>query len=405
MDNQVWDMDFNYNGPQAVKVSCHVGDFGQRAMCNMISDQPLFYIEDSAEEDFTLEELLMVDGLSARDEKMLDDMRTKMKAYDKSAELLSNMKITQLDDHFNAFLNNTVEKITLNDVLSFAKNSGTFKSYYDFITKAGITLSLDDTIETSFYDTKLKSILVNPNLSVENATITILKSMRLVWLQKQGALINPLAFQPEQAILINRMIAADNDIISIAMMWDMKLAGFENMWNNAMAGSNYDLCSAYAMESMTDFRSIKSGLALRATFEKWFISGRCKSQDREIIQTMMGKHTDIQINHEDTSRTVALDVISAMGRRPQGDNYLSSIAVQIMNDGLFNDVRDRSNANFLWFITFERRMSEMEQELQRDDTQEKENVISMPNHTTKSSTPVGEDHKASVFFLDHFRAG
>jgi hypothetical protein len=404
MDNQVWDTDFNYNGPQTVKVSCHVGDFGQRAICNMIGDQPLFYIEDSAEEDFSLEELLMVDGLSARDEKMLDEMRAKMKAYDKSAQLLSEMKITELDEHFNAFLNDTVAKTTLEDVLSFANQSGTFKSYYDFVIKAGITLSLDNTIETSFYDTKLKTILINPNMDVQNATISTLKAMRLVWLQKQGALINPLAFQPEQAILINRMIAADNEIISIAMMWDMKLAGFEDMWNHAMAGSNYDLCSAYAMEAMTDFRAIKSGLALRATFEKWFISGRCKSEDRKIIQTMMGKHTDIQINHEDTSRTVALDVISAMGRRPHGDNYLSSIAVQIMNDGLFNDVRDRSNANFLWFITFERRMSEMEQELQCDDKEVKQNVISMPNHTTES-TQIDGDHKASVFFLDHFRAG
>ena len=126
MDNQVWDTDFSYNGPQAVKISCHAGDFSQRAMCNMIGDQPLFYIDDSAEEDFNLDELLMIDGLSARDEKMIDDMRAKMQAYDKSAQLLSEMKITELDDHFNAFLNDKVENNNFGRYVVICKSKWNF---------------------------------------------------------------------------------------------------------------------------------------------------------------------------------------------------------------------------------------------------------------------------------------
>lgn len=403
MDNQVWDADFSYNGPQAVKISYHAGDFQQRAMCNLMGDQPLFYIDDSAEEDFSLDEFFLEEGLSARDEKLLDEMRTKIQAYDRSAKSLAKIDIQSADQAFDNFINQKSEKLDIKSFLDFGCESGTFKSYYDFAIDRDITFSTDQAIQTSFYDSKTKEIKVNPYLDLNAGVIALMRSMRLVWLQKKGALINPLSFQPEQAILINRMIAADSDLSVIALLWDMKLAGHEDMWNNAMAGSDYDICSAYAMEAMTDFRSIKSGLAARATFEKWFISGRCKSYDRNIIQIMMGKNTDIEIGHEDASRTVALDVISAMGTRPQGDNYLSSIAVQIMNDGLFNDVRDRSNANFLWFITFERRMSELEQELQDgEEKQEKDNIISMPNRDTQS-LPTDEDHRASVFFLDHFR--
>jgi len=410
MDNQVWDLDFTYNGPQSTKISCHSGDFGSRAMCNMIGDQPLFYIEDSVEEDaLSLDEMMMGDdlGFGAHDEKMLDEMRNKIKSYEKSAKLLSAIEITSPEQEFDLFLKNETTTLSLDNLIQFAGKSNNFNAYYNFIMANNIKISLTDTVESAFYDRETSCIMLNKNLNMNGAIMALMKSMRMAWTHKQGVLINPLAFQPEEAVLVNRIQAADSDIAIVAMLWDMKLAGETALWNNAMVGGYYDLCAAYAMEAMTDFRSIKSGLAARAAFEKWFISGRCKSYDRDIIQVMLGKHSDIQIGHQDASRTVALDLIGSMGKRPEGQNYLSSIAVQIMNDGMYGDVRDRSNANFLWFVTFERRMAEMEQKLQGDEsTEEKlvENVISLPQNNADKTTN-DTDTTASLFFLDHFRAG
>jgi hypothetical protein len=46
----------------------------------------------------------------------------------------------------------------------------------------------------------------------------------------------------------------------------------------------------------------------------------------------------------------------------------------IMNDPVFTDVRDRSNANFLWFIKFERSFMETERELQSSSQNQKSDV-------------------------------
>lgn len=411
MDTPVWDLDFTYNGHQAVKVSCHPGDFGSTAICNMVGDQPLFYIDDSADE----EEFMMMDVdmdssmMFPTDEKFLAKMRAKLESYEKTAKALSASEIKTPEQKFDvAFMGEKPAKNNLKSILKFGEQSAVFKSYLNFIIGQKIEIELSNEIQSAFYSREKSKIFINDCLDNVTACGALIKSMRMAYNHNQGVLINPLSFQPEEAILVNRILNADLDATKIAFLWDLKLAGDEQAWTNAMTGADYDLCSAYAMEAMTDFRSIKGGLAPRATFEKWFLSARCKNFDREIIQTMMGGHTDIDIDNVDASRVIAMDVIAGMGNRPEGKNYLSPIVTQIMSDPLFGEVRDRSNANFLWFITFERRMNQMEQELQEDvgeTTQGQNNVVSLPQNLERIEHDQNTDGIASIFFLDHFRAG
>jgi len=68
---------------------------------------------------------------------------------------------------------------------------------------------------------------------------------------------------------------------------------------------------------------------------------------------------------------------------PFGKNYLAEHAVTIMDDAIFTEVRDRSNANFLWFIKFERSFRETEQELQTSVDPTTEGVRPSVQQTTQ----------------------
>jgi hypothetical protein len=411
MNNSIWDFDFTYHGPQSVKVSCHAGDFPLNAVCNIIGNQPLFYCDNDIMIDTESDDdLLFAEDVSfPTDEKFLAKMRAKLDMYDKTAKSLSQFNSVIPEQEFDRVFKAQQPQSSLESIIHYGLQSGIFKSYKDFMDDHDIAIMTSLSVQTSSYNRQSEVILVNPSLDCYTASIAILKSMRMAWNHKKGLLINPLSFQPDEAVLINRLIQADMDVTVISYIWDLKLAGDTNAWALAMTGADYDLCAAYAMEAMTDFRSIKNGVAARSTFEKWFISGRCKNFDRNIIQTMMGGHTDIDIDNPDASRVIAMDVISGMGARPQGKNYLSPIVIQIMNDALYTDVRDRSNANFLWFVTFERRMANMEQKLhdQLDDTSKdnKDNIVSLPQDQGKCAQKDNKDGVASIFFLDHFRAG
>lgn len=404
MVTTVWDADFVYSGPQSVRVSCHAGDYGQRAICNAIGDQPLFYMDECDEDDFMLD--ILSDG-------MMETMQSKLHHYDKAIESLSTFKMTTTESCFEtSFMNPKTEQISIHDILEFGFQSGIFRDYHDYLVPNGLIFNLSDKVETAVFNNDDNCINVNPHLGVFKASVSLLRAMRTAWHATKGILINPLVFQPEEAVTMNRLFAADLDAIETGYMWDLKLAGCSEEWGMAMSGPDYDLLTAYAIEAMADFRSIKNGMAARAAFEKWFISDRCKNFDRRIIQTMLGHHATFEIENQATSRHLAHDIICKLGDQPQGKNYLSSIIPNLMSDSLYTDVRDRSNANFLWFVSFERRMAEMEQELQIADSEihsdtnvTKDNVYELPTVIGTSTDDQTENTVATLFFLDHFRAG
>jgi hypothetical protein len=413
MDNIIGDLDFIYNGPLGARISCHMGDQGTRAYCNMVSDQPMFYIDDSAEE-FEAE-----DDAFLADVELIETLRSRMDAYDKTAKSLTSKIIEPTQDVFDAVFSVTNDVYTITDIIDYGSQSATLASYIDHLQSLGVTFMVDATVAGASYNRAMQVIAVNPHLSLSAAIMAMAEPLRMAFHHKQGSLINPLRFQPEDAVLINRLLAADSKILSMELAWELRLAGQGGVWNSMMNGADYDLCSAYGMEAMTNFRSLKNGLAARSTFEKWFISGRCKSLDRGIIQIMLGNKVDLIFDDEDTSRMIATDMVARMGNRPMGKNYLSSIVTQVMVDGLYTEVRDRSNANFLWFITFEKRMNEVEQELQGDGTSSTTqmtnskgssngstaHIVTFPEPIggSKGSKATGTDG-ASLFYLDHFRA-
>jgi len=421
MDKQSWDTNFTYNGPLQSRISYHSGHYKQTAMCNMLGDQPLFYIDETADEDCLLDDLFDMHGIDIEGKTdFLSDLRGKLNAYERSARLVEAAQITSAEDIFDALFMPR-ETLTVEKILQFGAQSATFNAYKMFIDVNNIRIKMGDNVKTSEYDRKLGIITVNSELSLANAVFALAQSMRTAWHHKQGVLINPLKFQPEDAILVNRLFHADNTIIQTEIAWEMNLAGYKNIWDEFITASGFDLCTTYAVETMTDFRAIKSGMAARTTFEKWFLSGRCKYIDRNLIQLMLGNQDDLAFKSREMSSVVMAEIVSKIGERPQGKNYLMPIINQIMTDGLFNEIRDRSNANFLWFIAFEQSFSETERNLQEGhgsnkagsgkimkDSQDADSIITFPQHNTtvgrRSASRCKYGAKATIFYIDQFRS-
>ncbi|HRQ61581.1 MAG TPA: hypothetical protein PLO23_08755, partial [Alphaproteobacteria bacterium] len=123
----------------------------------------------------------------------------------------------------------------------------------------------------------------------------------------------------------------------------------------------------FAREAFLDFRTINNGVACAAVFESWFLSERCQIQDKRLIQQMLADHQGYVFDLDKVSKGLTPEIIAALGSLPFGKNYLAVHAGTILSDPIFTDVRDRSNANFLWFIKFERSFRETEQVLQTSE--------------------------------------
>lgn len=239
-------------------------------------------------------------------------------------------------------------------------------------------------VSAAQYDRRQNSIFINPHLNEQDQVLLVTRELRRVWQHRQGALVHPLTFHPDQAVLVHRAQVADLCVAMVRTAWEMQLSGNVSAWERLENSSMADLTRAFAREAYMDFRAVGNGEAAAAVFEAWFLSERCRQEDRRLIQQMLADYQGYVFENINPSTAVTAELILALGSQPgeagadkaaistsakaAGRNYLAPYVQAIMNDALFTEIRDRSNANFLWFIKFERSFRETEQELQTLDT-------------------------------------
>ncbi len=348
----------------------------QPVICTYIGDQPLYYFdeEEIIEEEeglFDPEELgMLAHEIQVLKENLLGEGYDTSTTYVEEKtmraflEFSQNMEDLSLGNNF--YLNSQDQKERLNDIKSILLESRLASAYINTAEKYGVEIMMSEQVEKAFYDRRSGRILLYPHMDIMDQILLIVRELRRHWQHRQGVLINPLTFIPEHAILINRAQEADLYVSVIRIAWELQLAGKKDVWERVENSPLSDLARAYAREAFLDFRTINNGVASASVFEAWFLSERCRQKDKNIIQEMLADHNGYVFENDQSSHSVTSALISALGEMPFGKNYLSAHAHIIMDDPIFAEVRDRSNANFLWFIKFERTFKEAEQELQLD---------------------------------------
>ena len=341
----------------------------QPVICTLLADQPYFYMDENAISEE--EDILGLDSYDNFDAELLE-IKNKIESLEKISKLYEKNPQRRMEE-FNVEAINVCENSAyhftghedgVDKAIDILLQSRTAKALFDFAHEKTVYFVESHQEKSARYDSESKIILINPDLGLVEKTILAVRELRRHWQHRQGVMIHPLTFHPDHAILINRAQQADLTIAMIRTGWELHLAGHRQVWDYIENSDFGDLGRAFAKEAFTDFRSMNTGKASLAVFERWFMSDRCRHQDKKLIQEMLVDHQGYVFQNMDSSRMVSIDLISALGAQPFGKNYLASSARMIVEDPVFTEVRDRSNANFLWFVKFERSFSETEHALQ-----------------------------------------
>lgn len=334
----------------------------QPVRCSWISDQPLFYADyqDAVDDD-----LLMDDPVMEALERDIADLRDKTEAYDKVAREFAEPEnhTASLFAEDAAFISTVYKatKSTLQTSLDLLHQSRLASQFISFAQLHGISIRETSHVVDASYDRTSNAVLIRADLDQATKVLLMVRELRRMWQHRNGSGLHPLSVHPDYAVLINRAQQADLTVSMVRVAWELQLAGYKDAWVRVENSTLSDLGRAFAREAIADFRSINSGIAARATFESWFLSERCRKADRSLIQQMLADYQGYNFSDNvETSRLITLDLTKALGKMPFGTNYLEVVSTQIINDPVFTEVRDRSNANFLWFIKFERSFTETE---------------------------------------------
>lgn len=339
----------------------------QPVRSTIIGDQPLFYIDN--ETNFEDDDLLFGEDATLGLETELDLLKKEMQSFDR----LSVEYSQEPDRSYTDFLEDKIlisKKIettaieNTNALIEILNKSRIAKAYLEHAAKHGVKIQYSYQVDDATYERKAGLILINPLVGMSDRVLLASRELRRHWQHRQGALLNPLMFHPDNAVLINRVQCADLLASMVRIAWELQLCGERGMWERIENSSLADLGRAFAREAFLDFRTINNGQASAAVIESWFLSERCRHEDKKLIKQMLADYKGYVFDKEEAQKAITPALISALGEMPFGKNYLAAHTNTILTDPVFTEVRDRSNANFLWFIKFERSFRETERELQ-----------------------------------------
>jgi len=367
----------------------------QPVISTLIGEQPFFYMDMGPEEEMMDLDDDDMDLLAGE----LEKLKREIEVYDRLSSHIEDKD----SDVFEKFLDNkedyeetskTDKASDIESLLEILSSSRTCQDYLKLAEKHDVKIIHSAQCEDAHYDRAAKIISINPNILIEEQALLATRELRRHWQHRQGAMINPLTFDPDNAILVNRVQIADLSASMIRAAWEMQLSGHKNIWERIEFSPMADLGRAFAREAFLDFRTLNNGMATTAVFEAWFLSERCLHADRNLVKAMLADQGGHTFSLEGHSRNVTPSLIAAVGEMPFGKNYLAPHVYTIMEDSIFCDVRDRSNANFLWFIKFERSFRETEQELQANkelNTHGEFDTVSDRNNHSETSRSQSQD--------------
>ncbi|MBU0801038.1 MAG: hypothetical protein KKA05_08530 [Alphaproteobacteria bacterium] len=381
----------------------------QPVRSTIIGDQPLFYMDyegamadEFADEDFDIAAIEA--GIEGLHQKIMGSSMFAAPEMDPEA---AEERLTMFSDDIRmAALPGVDGEIMIYEdpalMCATLAQSRMAATYLEFAQSHGIEVMYSQQVPAASYDREAKIIYVNPTLPRSERLLLTARELRRVWQHKNGALLHPLTFHPDQAILVNRAQIADLSVAMVRMAWELQLSGEKDVWDRVENGALADLARAFARESFIDFRTLNNGVAASAVFEAWFLSERCRFEDRKLIQQMLADYQGYVFDGDQSSQQVTAELIAALGSVPFGKNYLAQYVTTIMGDALFTDVRDRSNANFLWFIKFERSFREAEQELQSGMATDGGATATDRSHKNKR---IGDTHEEAAIITLPFGQG
>jgi len=353
---------------------CHVAytlDDYQPVICTHVGDQPLFYFDEEVVEDeeelFDTSELGLLSKEIETLKQEIDGFHLDVHAVAESTLKASEEFSENIESiGFDFALTQEQQAVRLGEILDALKESRLAAAYLNMADKYNVKIMMSEQVEKAFYDRRSGTILLYPHMDKVDQILLVTRELRRHWQHRQGVLINPMTFQPEHAILVNRAQEADLAVSVIRTAWELQLANIRDVWERVENSPMADLARAFSREAFLDFRAINDGTAASSVFEAWFLSDRCRQKDKVIIQLMLADYNGYVFDNTTSSEHLTVEVISKLGDMPFGKNYLSLHAPIIMDDPVFSEVRDRSSANFLWFIKFERSFKESEQHLQSE---------------------------------------
>lgn len=230
-------------------------------------------------------------------------------------------------------------------------------------------LDIDEKLlEIDSFDIDFAS-LGRSNLFKNAILVNLARALRDIWheTRKNSEINDNLThYKPEQAILIERVRAADCDSVAVMIAWELRSAGYKEVWRHVLGIDQSDM--AQVLLNVIDYNpaAVYNGMAMAHLFRQWYADHeRVRAVDHDTLEEM-----DILIeeNMELGNKVPLPEVIKEMTKLTNDVCYLDDVAEIVMRDPFFCNLNDFINETHLFHIIYDNKVVNVEGVHFRDES-------------------------------------
>lgn len=182
---------------------------------------------------------------------------------------------------------------------------------------------------------------------------TTIRALRDVWHENRVGAFEQ-RYNPETVLMMERVRAADSDTVTILSVWELRSAGFSDIWRHLLGSEEGDMAMVFTRVLERQPTALYDGLVLAQTFYQWFEDeDRVDGTDHDTLEALDDLLLSSRTHNPFGQIRLQPHHIEALSKLPDGTSYLDGLGEAIMEDPFFAGLGDPVNQTHLFHLMYD----------------------------------------------------
>jgi hypothetical protein len=183
--------------------------------------------------------------------------------------------------------------------------------------------------------------------------INFVKALRQLWHSRSGHSFER-THRPDVALMLERARAADCETIAILVGWELRGAGYSDVWRSILGSEEGDMAMIFTRAIEKDPAGFYDGSVLTRAFCQWYgDEGRIVSCDHATLERMDFLLEEAQGAKAFGDEPLRSEDIEKLSVLPGGKAYLNGMGKNICTDPYFMALNDPINESHLFQVVYD----------------------------------------------------
>ena len=190
----------------------------------------------------------------------------------------------------------------------------------------------------------------DPEQCMHAMLVTLVRALRDIWQEKRHGGFDEI-YAPEHVLLMERVRAADLDVLAVLVAWELRLEDYPGLWRHVTASGTGDMAMVFAGYLERDPSARFNGQAFAATFRQWFCcTQRVDICDRDTLAYMDDVLMTYDAGNPFGRKKPAKTQVEILSCLPDKTAYLQGRGGEILSDPLYAAIDNDINQAHLMHI-------------------------------------------------------